>query len=82
MRKTVKGYFAWSVENVSDQVINGITYQDVIFIEVKQLNEEAEIIEGLVNRYWISKNNWIIKKVFTKDGKTYSWSLLRNNIIQ
>lgn len=79
---TIKGYYAWSVEQVNDQVINGISYNKVIFIEVKQLDEEAGIIEGLVNRYWISKNNWIIKKVFKKDGKTYSWSLLRNYIIQ
>ena len=80
--KILKGYYAWSVERVSDQVINGITYTDVIFIEVKHLDIEGEFIEGMVNKYWISNHNWIIKKTYTEDGKTYSWSLLRNYIIQ
>lgn len=80
--KIAQGYYAWSVRPVDDQIIHDITYHDVIFIEVKWLDEEGTIIEGTLNRYWIAKNNWIIKKTFVQDGETYSWSLLRKNIFQ
>lgn len=80
--KITQGYYAWSVSQANDMLVHGVTYQNVVYIEVKQLDEDGKLIEGIVNKYWISKNNWIIKKVYSANRITYSWSLLRKNIKQ
>jgi len=80
--KIIKGYYAWSVKPVSDKEIHGTLYEDVILVEVNTLDQDGMIVEDILNRFWISKNNWIIKKTYSNNGKAYSWSLLRKNIIQ
>ncbi|MCF8357207.1 MAG: hypothetical protein K9H26_00510 [Prolixibacteraceae bacterium] len=35
-----------------------------------------------VYQYWISKNNWIIKKLLYHNGQTYSWSVKESTIVQ
>lgn len=80
--KVGKGYFVWSVSRMDDTEVNNTEYRDIIKIEANQLDEDRNIIENISNVYWISKNNWIIKKIYREGNKTYSWSLLRKNIIQ
>lgn len=64
--------------------LNNIIYNDVIVIntstEYYYFNNSPNDV--LYNKYWLSKGNWIIKKVIHTDKGMESWSLIRKRIIQ
>jgi hypothetical protein len=59
----------YSVESIDDFEVLGKTYSNVAHVTIKRDNSDKSF------QYWISKNNWIIKKVFNVNGEVYSLSL-------
>ena len=66
----------YSIQQIDELEVLGKTYTNIAHVTLNRVDSNDEY------QYWISKNYWIIKKVFFQDGKTYSWSLKESLIKQ
>ena len=66
----------YSIKSIDKLEILGKNYSDIAHVTFKRVDTDN------IYQYWISKNNWIIKKVFIVEDKTYSWSLKESIIKQ
>ena len=64
------------VESIANYKILDKTYNEIAHITIYPENSDN------VYQYWISKNNWIVKKILIADNKTYSWTLKESIIKQ
>jgi hypothetical protein len=63
--------------------LNNISYSNVLLINTstRYYYSNNSTNETFYNQYWLSKGNWIIKKVIHTYGGIESWTLIRKNII-
>jgi hypothetical protein len=75
-----------SFEYLQEYKINDKIFKDVVHVKSKSLKPDYidKFGYSYVNNfeYWISKNNWIIKKVLNYNNKIYSLSLIDSKIIK
>lgn len=76
------GYYSCIITKADNLTINNTLYEDVVRIKVNPLTADGQVNRNIVFNYWIAKNQWIIKKTYNNNGEAYSWSVLRNNIVQ
>lgn len=76
--ETLSHDFLAEFKQLENVVINNNDYSEVLYIKLRPDNWGYVDWYSDANdymEYWIAKNRWIIKKVFTLDNSCYSWSL-------
>lgn len=69
--------------NIFDSLkIENKYYKNVVHTQSTVTNYITEDNYETVNEYWLSKNNWIIKKIIRTNSDTTIWNLIKLNIIQ
>jgi hypothetical protein len=75
-----------SFEYLKVYKINDKIFSDVIHIKSESIKPDYINNFGIIYinnfEYWISKNNWIIKKVLNYNNKIYSLSLIDSKIVK
>jgi hypothetical protein len=59
----------YTIESISQLDVLSKTYTEIAHVTIKPNDSDNEY------QYWISKDNWVIKKSLQLKDKTYSWSL-------
>ncbi len=70
----------YEINYLNSITLNNTSYSDVILVNTltRYYYEDNSPNDTFYNQYWISKGDWIIKKVITNKNGTESWSLVRH----
>jgi hypothetical protein len=73
------------IEELDTYIVEGITYTNVLHIITQVENQYFTpqfSLDHSTHEYWISKHNWIVKKMINNSRINEDWKLIRSNIIQ
>ncbi len=72
------------LEKMTEISFNNNSYSNILLISTSTMYYYSDNSpnDTFYNQYWLSKGNWIIKKVIHQNGVIESWTLIRKNIIQ
>ena len=81
------GDIKWEVYSKLELNVNGKRYNNVIHDNIISSyyylqDSTYKHVNGISNEFWVTKNNWIIKKTLHYNNATQSWSLVRSHIVQ